>query len=74
MEKDLQQTTTWLSEVWFSHTRMSIRQHGFSDNHTTENQIDHQKFGHSLLDVKVKRGADAGSDHHLVIARTQLNT
>ena len=36
----------------------------------THNQIDHicigQKFRRSLLDVRVKRGADAASDHHLV--------
>ena len=38
----------------------------------TENQIDHitigRKWRRSLLDVRVKRGADAGSDHHLVVA------
>ncbi|XP_030216903.1 craniofacial development protein 2-like [Gadus morhua] len=47
-----------------------------SADHTTENQIDHicisQRFRHSLLDVRVRRGADAGSDHHLVTARIQL--
>ena len=38
----------------------------------TENQIDHitigRKWRRSLLDVRVKRGADAGSDHHLLVA------
>ena len=37
----------------------------------TENQIDHitirRKWRRSLLDVRVKQGADAGSDHHLVV-------
>jgi len=36
------------------------------------NQIDHltigRKWRRSLLDVRVKRGADAASDHHLVMA------
>ncbi len=47
-----------------------------SANHITENQIDHicisQRFRHSLLDVRARRGADVGSDHHLVIAKTKL--
>ncbi|KAJ8365093.1 hypothetical protein SKAU_G00139240 [Synaphobranchus kaupii] len=47
-----------------------------SPDHTTENQIDHicinRKFRRSLLDVRVKRGADAGSDHHLLAAKIQL--
>ncbi|XP_020608597.1 craniofacial development protein 2-like [Orbicella faveolata] len=38
----------------------------------TVNQIDHITIGRkrrrSLLDVRVKRGADAASDHHLVVA------
>ena len=38
----------------------------------TENQIHHitieRKWRRSLLDVRVKQGADAGSDHHLVVA------
>jgi len=44
----------------------------------TENQIDHitigRKWRRSLHDVRVKRGADAASDHHLVVAivRTKL--
>ncbi|KAK3780057.1 hypothetical protein RRG08_061825 [Elysia crispata] len=42
----------------------------------TENQIDHicisRKFRRSLQDVRVFRGADIGSDHHLVITTFQL--
>ena len=38
----------------------------------TKNQIDHitigRKWRRSLHDVRVKRGADAASDHHLVVA------
>ena len=47
-----------------------------SADHITENQIDHicisQKFRDSLLDVRARRGADAGSDHHLLTAKIQL--
>ena len=47
-----------------------------SPNSITENQIDHicvsRKFRRSLLDVRVKRGADAGSDHHLLIAEVRI--
>lgn len=42
----------------------------------TENQIDHlcisKKFRRSLQDVRVRRGADVASDHHLVVARLKL--
>jgi endonuclease/exonuclease/phosphatase family metal-dependent hydrolase len=41
-----------------------------SPDHMTENQIDHicicKKFRRSLLDLRVKRGADVASDHHIV--------
>ncbi|XP_068731553.1 craniofacial development protein 2-like [Montipora capricornis] len=44
-----------------------------SPDHVTENQIDHfcitKKFRRSLKDVRVRRGADAASDHHLLTAR-----
>ena len=47
-----------------------------SPDHSTENQIDHicinNKFKGTLQDVRVKRGADAASDHHLVVARLKL--
>ena len=47
-----------------------------SPDHTTENQIDHicisKKFRRSLQDVRVKRGADAATDHHLVTAKVKL--
>nr|KAG5696704.1 hypothetical protein BaRGS_012073 [Batillaria attramentaria] len=40
------------------------------------NQIDHitigRKWRRSLLDVRAKRGADAASDHHLVIAAIKI--
>jgi hypothetical protein len=43
-----------------------------SPDNITENQIDHiaisKRFRRSLLDVRNKRGADIGSDHHLMIA------
>ena len=42
----------------------------------TENQIDHfciaRKFRRSLQDVRVMRGADVASDHHLVLAKMSL--
>ena len=47
-----------------------------SPDHLTENQIDHicigKRFRRSLEDVRVKRGADMASDHHLLIARLKL--
>ena len=42
----------------------------------TENQIDHvcigKRFRRSLQDVRVRRGADVASDHHLLVARIKL--
>ena len=42
----------------------------------TENQIDHfciaHKFRRSLEDVRVLRGADIGSDHHLLLAKIKI--
>lgn len=47
-----------------------------SPDHVTENQIDHvcvsKQFRRSLQDVRVKRGADVASDHHLLTARLKL--
>ena len=47
-----------------------------SPDNRTENQIDHicisKKFRSSLQDVRSKRGADAATDHHLVIAKLRL--
>lgn len=47
-----------------------------SPDGVTENQIDHfcisSKFRRSLRDVKVARGADAASDHHLLLATLKL--
>ena len=43
----------------------------------TKNQIDHfliqQKWRKCLHDVRSKTSADAGSDHHMVVARVQLH-
>ena len=45
------------------------------DGHT-ENQIDHfcisRKFRRSVDDVRVLRGADVGSDHHLILAKLRI--
>ena len=45
-----------------------------SPDGNTANQIDHiiidKKSQRSLLDVKVHRGADVGSDHHLLKPRS----
>ena len=42
----------------------------------TENQIDHmcigKRFQRTLRDVRVRRGADVPSDHHLLVARLKL--
>ena len=47
-----------------------------SPDHRTENQIDHicigRWFRRSMQDVRVQRGADAASDHHLVLARMKM--
>ena len=43
---------------------------------TTQNQIDHicinKKFRRSLLDTRAKRGADVGSDHHLLCSKIKM--
>ena len=47
-----------------------------SPDGNTVNQIDHvivnKKWQRSLLDVKVHRGTNVGSDHHLLIAKIRL--
>ena len=47
-----------------------------SPNGRDKNQIDHlmvnSMWCRSLLDVRVRRGADANSDHHLVTAKVRL--
>ena len=47
-----------------------------SPDGVTENQIDHfcisRRFRRSLEDVIVQRGADVGSDHHLLLAKLKL--
>ena len=48
----------------------------YSPNTRDRNQIDHLLINgtwrQSLMDVKVKKGADFSSDHHLVVALIQL--
>ena len=45
-------------------------------DHRTENQINHicisRKFRRSLRDVRMRRGADVSSDHHLVVTALRL--
>ena len=47
-----------------------------SQDRKTENQMDHvaigRKWRRSLQDVRNKRGADIGSDHHLVVAKFKM--
>lgn len=47
-----------------------------SPDMNTQNQIDHfcisKRFRRSLQDVGAKSGADAGTDHHLVVANLRL--
>ena len=47
-----------------------------SPDHYTENEIDHicinKRFRHSVQDVRVYRGADVASDHHLVVGTLRL--
>ena len=47
-----------------------------SPDHITENQIDHicisRKFRRSWRDVRVMRGADVSSDHHLLATTVKL--
>ena len=48
-----------------------------SPENKTENQIDHickaSKFRRSFLDVRVTRGADVASDHHLLVGRVRVS-
>ena len=48
-----------------------------SPNYITENQIDHicisRKFGRSWQDVRVMRGADMSSNHHLHMTTVKLH-
>ena len=59
----------------FSHKRIH-KATWVSPKYTAENQIDHlcisRKFRRTLLDVRVMRGADASSDHHLLVGKLQL--
>ena len=59
----------------FKHKRIHKATWRHPDQHT-ENQIDHitfaRKYRRCFEDVKVRRGADVGSDHNLVIAKVKL--
>ena len=59
----------------FSHKRIH-KATWISPDHRKENQINHvcinKKFRSSLHDVKVQRGADVGSDHHLLVATLKM--
>ena len=65
-------------------TPQAIKQHRrihkatrISSDLQTENQIDHmcigKRFRRTLQDVRVRRGADLTSAHHLLVARLKLN-
>ncbi|VDO69787.1 unnamed protein product [Schistosoma margrebowiei] len=47
-----------------------------SPDHTTQNQIDHicinKKFRRTMEDVRIKRGADIASHHHLLAAKMKM--
>jgi len=56
--------------------RQSHKATWVSPDMRTENQIDHicisRRFRRTLQDVRVRRGADVATDHHLVLAKLQL--
>ena len=66
------QITTWLLVEQYFRTKNVISPPDLK----TENQIDHfcisKRFRRSLQDVRVKRGADAATDHHLIVAKVKL--
>ena len=55
---------------------LAVIDKGGAKDHKTENQIDHicisQKFRRSWRDVRVMRGTDVSSDHHLVTTTMRL--
>lgn len=60
----------------FFHHKRIHRATWVSPDLMTENQIDHvcigKRFRRSLQDVRVRRGADVASDHHLLVTRIKL--
>ena len=64
--------TSWSSVEGFP-TQEGTKVTWVSPDSRTENKIDHicvsSKFRRSVLDVRVKRGADVASDHHLFMSR-----
>lgn len=47
-----------------------------SPNYTTEDQVEHmctsRKFRRPLQDVRIKKSANTGSDHHLLVGKLKL--
>ncbi len=64
-----------LGETWFPHKDCQ-KVTWISPNGLTENQIDHflvsNRWRSSLQDVRARRSADIGSDHHLVVGVMKL--
>ena len=61
--------------TYFKH-KLILKKTWRSPDGTVENEIDYicisQRLRSTLHDVRVYRGADIGSDHHLVIATLKL--
>lgn len=77
MEKDWQTYVDLvIGETLFSHKDI-YKKNWISPNGRDQNQIDHiiinGRWRHSLENVVVKRGADVGSDHHLLLAKVKLH-
>ena len=66
----------FLSELHSSNTKIYTRSTWIFQNGRDKNQIDHLMINgcwkNSLSDVRVMRGADCASDHHLVIGKINL--
>ena len=73
---DLCATTGLVIGGSFFHHKRIHKATWISPDLSTENQIDHmcicKKFRRTLQDVRVMRGADVASDHHLLVARLKL--
>ncbi|VDP46580.1 unnamed protein product [Schistosoma margrebowiei] len=64
-----------IGDTIFPHKRIH-KATWISSDHTTENQIDHicinKKFRRTMEGVRTRRGAVIASDHHLVVANSEL--